>query len=128
MTKTHEKWPKQIWEFLETFFFAFFFGIKIVCLTKFHSPRCCNGLNFRKNANKAFLLNTEKALKSVKMKKKKISTTTSCSGPIPGQKSWVIQYYGAYFPTRCPKWILIIFIVLVEKKHTKLIYHMPWLH
>ena len=32
---------------------------------------------------------------------------------------------GTYFPTQCPKWI---FIVLVEKKHTKLIYRMPWLY
>ena len=40
----------------------------------------------------------------------------------------VIQYYGSYFPTRSPKWMFIIPIVLVEKKHTKLIYHIPWLY
>ena len=40
----------------------------------------------------------------------------------------VIQYQGSYFPTRCPKWIFMTPIVLVEKKHTKLIYHMPWLY
>ena len=40
----------------------------------------------------------------------------------------VIPYEGSYFPTRCPKWIFITPIVLVEKKHTKLIYHMPWLY
>ena len=34
----------------------------------------------------------------------------------------VIQYQGSYFPTRCRKWIFTILIVLVEKKHTKLIY------
>ena len=28
----------------------------------------------------------------------------------------------------CPKCFFIILIVLVEKKHTKLIYHMPWLY
>ena len=39
-----------------------------------------------------------------------------------------IQYQGPYFPTRCTKWILIILIVLVEKKHTNLIYYMPWLY
>ena len=39
---------------------------------------------------------------------------------------WVIQYLGSYLPTRCPKWIFIIPIVLVEKKHTKLISHTPW--
>ena len=33
-----------------------------------------------------------------------------------------------YFPTHWPKWIFVILIVLVEKKHTKLIYHMPWLY
>ena len=33
-----------------------------------------------------------------------------------------------YFPTQCPKWIFVILIVLVEKKYTKLIYHMPWLY
>ena len=37
----------------------------------------------------------------------------------------VIQYWGLYFPTRCPKWIILI--VLVEKKHTELIYNMPGL-
>ena len=40
----------------------------------------------------------------------------------------VIQYQGSYFPTQCPKWIFVILIVLVEKKYTKLIYHMPWLY
>ena len=32
--------------------FLHFFGIKIVFLSKFHSPRCCNGLNFRKKHEK----------------------------------------------------------------------------
>ena len=40
----------------------------------------------------------------------------------------VIQHQESYFPTRCPKWIFINLIVLVEKKYTKLIYHMPWLY
>ena len=58
----------------------------------------------------------------------KTSTTPICSGPIPAQKSWGNSVLGGrIFPTRCPKWIFIILIVLVEKKHTKLIYHMPWL-
>ena len=35
---------------------------------------------------------------------------------------------GLYFPTQWPKWIFIIPIVLVEKKHHKLIYHVTWLH
>ena len=39
----------------------------------------------------------------------------------------VIQYKGSYFPTRCQEWIFIL-IVLVEKKHTQLIFHMPWLY
>ena len=51
-------------------------------------------------------------------KKKKTSTTPSCRGPIPAQKSRGKSVLGLYFPTRCPKWIFIILIVLVEKKHT----------
>ena len=35
---------------------------------------------------------------------------------------------GPYFPTQCQKLIFIFPIDLVDKKHTKLIYHMPWLH
>ena len=44
-------------------------------------------------------------------------------------KSYVIiQYLWPNFPTQCPKWIFIIYIVLDEKKkkHPKLIYHIPW--
>ena len=33
-----------------------------------------------------------------------------------------------YFPAPCPKWIFHIPINLVEKKHTKLIYHMAKLY
>ena len=55
--------------------------------------------------------------------KQKTSTTPSCSGPIPAQKSTVNSVLGSYFPTRCQKWIFIILIILIEKKHTKLIYH-----
>ena len=61
--------------------------------------------------------------------KKKTSTTPSCRGPIPAQKSWgnsVLQ--GSYFPTRYPKWMFVILIVLVEKKRARLIYHMSWLY
>ena len=40
----------------------------------------------------------------------------------------VIPYQGSHFSTRCLKCIFITPIVLVEKKHTKLIYHKPWLY
>ena len=40
------------------------------------------------------------------------STTPSCSGPIPVQKSRCKSVLGV---PRCPKWIFIILIVLVEK-------------
>ena len=53
------------------------------------------------------------------------STTPSCSEPIPAQKSLANSVLGVVFPTQ---WIFIILIVLVEKKHTKLIYHMLWLY
>ena len=36
--------------------FLHFFGIKIVFLSKFHSPRCCNGLNFRKKHEKSIFV------------------------------------------------------------------------
>ena len=42
-------------------------------------------------------------------------------------KGYGVIYYQSIFPTQYPKWISIIPIVLVGKKDTKLIYHMPWL-
>ena len=60
--------------------------------------------------------------------KEKQAQRRAAAGRSRHKSHGVIQYQGSYFPTRCPKWIFIILIVLVEKKHTKLIYHMPWLY
>ena len=59
----------------------------------------------------------------------KKKTSTSCSGPISAQKSWCNSVLVVLFSNTMPKkdfhyshrfsW---------EKKHTKLIYHMPWLY
>ena len=43
-------------------------------------------------------------------------------------KNIVARMNRSYLPTRCSKWIFVILIVLVDKKHTKLIYHMPWFY
>ena len=58
-------------------------------------------------------------------------TMPSCSGPIPsGTKvtGAFIQYQGPYFSTYSQKWNFIISIVLVWKRYTKIIGHMPWLY
>ena len=57
-----------------------------------------------------------------------ITWPQACMSQTAG-RSWhkrygVIQYQRSYFATRCPKWIFIISIILVENKHTKSIYHM----
>ena len=67
-------------------------------------------------------------LYSVYRKKTKRAQHRAAEGRSRHKSHGVIQYQGLYFPTRCPKWIFIILIILVEKKHTKLIYHMPWLY
>ena len=46
--------------------------------------------------------------------------------PIPAQKSRSNSELGVVSSHTMPK--MIIPIVLVEKKHTKLIYHTPWLY
>ena len=52
------------------------------------------------------------------------STMPTCSGPIPpGTK-----VTGPYFSTYSQTWIFIISIVLVWKRYTKIIGHMPWLY
>ena len=58
----------------------------------------------------------------------KTSTTPSCSGLIPAQKSRGNSVLGVVFSHTKPNMNFVILIVLVEKKHTKLIYHMPWLY
>ena len=45
------------------------------------------------------------------------STTPSCSGPIPAEKSRGNSVLGVVFSHKMPKWIFVILIVSVEKKN-----------
>ena len=60
---------------------------------------------------------------------KKTSTTPSRSGPIQAQKSRGNSILGVVFSHPMPKMDFhYSHRFSLEKKHTKLIYHMPWLY
>ena len=99
------------WEFLRIFFWQFF-CMKIFTLSKFH----------RHKHEKAKLLTLDHMGTPFKNEKNKTSTTPSCSGPIPAQK------IGVVFSHTKPKMDFHYSHCFSWEKHTKLIYHMPWLH
>ena len=61
-------------------------------------------------------------------KLKNTSTTPSCRGPIPAQKSQDNSVLGVVFPHMMPEMDFHYSHRLGEKKFTNLIYHMPWLY
>ena len=66
----------------------------------------------------------------IKKTLKKLSTTPSCSGPIPAQKirGNLVPGPRAVFFHTIPKMDFYYFHPFSWEKHTKLIYHMPWLY
>ena len=80
--------------------------------------------NERLSLKKSTWGNEQMKIKTIK----KTNTTPSCSGPIPAQKTRGHSVLGVVFSHTMHKMDFHYSHCFSWEKHTKLIYHMPWLY